>query len=324
MSFSSELKGELSRLNVENKDHMLAEISGFLRVSGSLRLAGGGKFSILAATENPAVARHYKKLIRDYFDCNPGLEVGLSQVPGRSEKGYRYSLRIRPEDKSEQILRETGMMLIREGNDYLSDGIYQPIVRTKGCKRAYIRGLFLGCGSISDPHKGYHMEFVLDSHQVALDLKKLIGSFTDLSAGITERGGDWVVYIKKADYIGDMMGIMGASGAMLEFENIKIGRGIKGEAARIANCDNANVDRTLNASEEQVRNIRVIQEHMSLDELPEQLRQVAVLRLERPEASLTEIGEALDPPIQKGGVNKRFKRIRELAQEFEGKENGDE
>ena len=158
MSFSSELKGELARINVENKDHMLAEISGFLRVSGSLRLAGGGKFSILAATENPAVARHYKMLIRDYFDCNPGLEVGMSQMPGKAEKkGYRYALRIRPEDKSEKILRETGMMLIREGNDYLSDGIYQPIVRNKGCKKAYIRGLFLGCGTISDPHKGYHM-----------------------------------------------------------------------------------------------------------------------------------------------------------------------
>ncbi|MCI7685690.1 MAG: DNA-binding protein WhiA [Eubacteriales bacterium] len=321
MSFSSELKGELARINVENKDHMLAEISGFLRVSGSLRLAGGGKFSILAATENPAVARHYKMLIRDYFDCNPGLEVGMSQMPGKAEKkGYRYALRIRPEDKSEKILRETGMMLIREGNDYLSDGIYQPIVRNKGCKKAYIRGLFLGCGTISDPHKGYHMEFVLDSKQVAWDLKKLIGTFTDLSASVTERGSDWVVYIKKADYIGDMLGIMGASNSMLEFENIKIERGIKGEAARIANCDNANVDRALNASERQLRDIRVIQEKMGIDGLPEQLRQVAVLRLERPEASLTEIGEALNPPIQKGGVNKRFRRIHQLAEETLGEE----
>ena len=210
--------------------------------------------------------------------------------------------------------------LIREGNDYLSDGIYQPIVRNKGCKKAYIRGLFLGCGTISDPHKGYHMEFVLDSKQVAWDLKKLIGTFTDLSASVTERGSDWVVYIKKADYIGDMLGIMGASNSMLEFENIKIERGIKGEAARIANCDNANVDRALNASERQLRDIRAIQEKMGIDGLPEQLRQVAVLRLERPEASLTEIGEALNPPIQKGGVNKRFRRIHQLAEETLGEE----
>ena len=164
------------------------------------------------------------------------------------------------------------------------------------------------------------MEFVLDSKQVAWDLKKLIGTFTDLSASVTERGSDWVVYIKKADYIGDMLGIMGASNSMLEFENIKIERGIKGEAARIANCDNANVDRALNASERQLRDIRAIQEKMGIDGLPEQLRQVAVLRLERPEASLTEIGEALNPPIQKGGVNKRFRRIHQLAEETLGEE----
>lgn len=315
MSFSSQMKGELARIMPEKKCCMLAEISGFLRVSGSLRLAGGGRFTIVASTENPAIARHGKKLIKEYFGSNARLEVGESQMPGRvGGNAYRYSLTISPEEKSAQILRETGMMLIKEGNDYLSDGIYQPLVRTKCCKRAYLRGLFLGCGTMSDPRKSYHLEFVLSSRRMAQDLKKLISSFVDLAAGTTVRRDDHIVYMKKAEYISDMMGIMGASTAMLDFENIRIGRGIKREANRISNCDNANVDRTLSASEQQMRWIEVIERKVGLDGLEPSLREVAELRRERPEASLTEIGEGLRPPIKKPGVSKRFARIKEIAE----------
>ena len=212
MSFSADVKAELARIKVEKKCDMLAEISGFFRVSGSLRLAGGGRFIIVASTENPAIARHYKTLIKEYFGSNARLEMEESQMPGRN--GYRYSLTISPDEKSSQILRETGMMLIREGNDYLSDGIYQPIVSKKCCKKAYLRGLFLGCGTISNPNRSYHLEFVLTSEQVANDLKKLIGSFVDLSANVTRRKEDYIVYIKKADYISDILGIIGASQAL--------------------------------------------------------------------------------------------------------------
>lgn len=317
MSFSSDVKGELARVHVTKKCDMLAEISGFLRVAGSLRLAGGGKFGIVASTENPAIARHYKKLIKEYFDSTARLEVGGSQMPGKSSSGYRYSLTISPEEKSQQILRETGMLLIREGNDYLSDGIYSPIVRSKCCRRAYIRGLFLGCGTISDPHRGYHLEFVLTSQVVANDLKKLIGTFVNLMANITIRKEDYIVYIKKAESVSDMLGIMGASQAMMEFENIKIHRGIRGEAQRISNCDNANMDRSLSASEEQLRSIRRIEEMVGLDALSDALREVAELRLMRPEASLGEIGEALSPPIKKPAVSKRFTKIRAIADSLE-------
>ena len=231
MSFSSQTKGELARVVPTKKCCMLAEITGFLRVAGSLRLVGGGKFTIVASTENPAIARHYKTLIREYFGSNAGIEVGNSQVPGKARGSYRYrySLVIRPDEKSLQILRETGMILIKEGNDFLSDGIYQPIIRNKCCKKAYLRGLFLGVGTMSDPRKSYHLEFVLNSSQVAQDLKRLIGSFVDLSAGLIERGEEHVVYMKRAEYISDMLGIMGANEAMLEFENIRIGRGLRRE-----------------------------------------------------------------------------------------------
>lgn len=312
MSFSTDVKGELSRLNTTKKCCMLAEIAGFLRVSGSVKLAGNGKFSIVASTEIASVARRYKQLLRDYFSINADIGIGDSRMPGRKGRN-RYYLTITPDEKSEQILRETGIMLVKEGSDYLSDGIFSPIVKLRCCKRAYIRGLFMACGSVSDPRKRYGMEFVMESEQTANDLKKLIGTFRDLSANITTRKNSHIVYIKKIQYISDMLGIIGADDALLELENIAIGKEIHGEASRLLNCDNANVDRTIAASEEQLHNIRLIEELDSIDNLPFPLREVAHERLRRPESGLAEIGEALSKPIGKAAVSKRFARIAEVA-----------
>ena len=316
MSFSSDLKGELARIVPDKKQEELAEIAGFLRVSSSARLAGGGNFTIICETENAAIARHYKRLIKDYFGSSARLGIGESQVPGKS-KANRYLLMITPDEKSQHILCETGLLLIKEGYDYLSDGIYPEVIRSKGAKRAYLRGIFLGCGTISNPRKGYHMEFVLDSEQTARDLRKLIGSFEDLSAKISNRAGHYIVYIKKADYISDMLALMGAGSAVMEFENIRIYRGHRGDAQRQDNCDYANMDRTLAAAQEQIAWIKRIQDSYGLESLSKDLREVAELRLEHPEASLAEIGEALTPPIKKPGVSKRFAKIRALAESIE-------
>ena len=316
MSFSSEVKGELARLEITKKCCMLAEIAGFLRVSSSIRLAGGGKFSILASTENAAIARHYKKLIEDYFNNDVALGVGDSQKPGKN-KHNRYYLIIDPDEKSSQILRETGMMLVKEGNDYFSDGVYAPIVKSKCCKKSFLRGLFLGCGTMSDPKKGYHFELVFNSETLATDVKKLIGTFVDLSANSTKRKDDYIVYMKKAQYISDMLGILGADDAVLAFEDVRMNKSIITETQRMMNCDSANVDRTLSASEEQIRWIKTIQEHDGLEWLQAPLREVAELRLREPEASLTEIGEALTPPIKKPAVSKRFAKIKAIAEKIE-------
>ena len=341
MSFSSDVKGELARIENTKKCCMLAETAGFLRVSSSLTLAGGGEFGIVATTENAATARHFKKLVKDYFKSNITLGVGDSQMPGnRSRRSRnRYYMSISPEEKSMQILRETGMLLIREGDDYLSDGIYPPIIRSKCCRRAYLRGMFLSCGTMSDPRKSYHLEFVLDKEQSANDLKRLIGSFDDLSASMTTRGDSYIVYVKKAQYISDLLGIMGAADAVMEFENIRINRSLRGDIQRMINCDNANVDRTVSAAEEQKYWLMKIAEAElgrkaepeeladpgskfwidGLRQLPSSLKEVAFLRLYKPEASLTEIGETLNPPIGKPAVSKRFARIKALAEAAPGR-----
>ncbi|HKK95351.1 MAG TPA: DNA-binding protein WhiA [Anaerovoracaceae bacterium] len=311
MSFSSETKNELARIIPEKKCCMLAEISGFMRVAGSLRLVGSGKFKIVVTTENPAVARHYKTLIKTYYNIDSKLEIGESNSPGTS--GYSYSLTIRPEDRSDLILRETGILLVKEGEDYISDGIYFNNLRSKCCKKAYLRGVFLGCGSITNPSKSYQMEFITSSKRFAFDLKKIITSFVDLNANIVTRHSSYVVYIKKASYISDMLAIMKAYNSMLEFQNVMINKGIRADATRMANCDNANLDRAIMSAERQLIQIRIIEEKLGLENIPKALRDLALIRKENPDVNLTEIGELLNPPIKKSGVNKRFKKLEEIA-----------
>jgi DNA-binding protein WhiA len=315
LSFSSETKNELARVEPEKKCDQLAEIAGFLRVSGSLRLTGRGKFTIVIATDNPAIARHYKRLIREYFQIDAKLEVGGAEA---LKKGHTYMLTISPEDRSESILRETGILLVREGNNFISDGIYEELIRKKCCKRAYMRGMFMGTGTISDPEKSYHLEFVCESRTLANDLKKMINSFVDLSVKVVQRRNRWVVYMKNSQYISDMLALMGAHAQMLAFENVRVQKSVYNQTTRIMNCDNANTDRTLDASEKQIRAIRILEETGQLSVLTDKLRELARLRVENPEASLTQLGEMMEPKLGKSGVNNRMKRILSMAEKVTG------
>lgn len=315
MSFASDTKNELARIEPEKKCCMLAEISGFLRVSGSIGLQGRGRFSIKITTENPAVARHYKKLLQDYFGIETKLEIGEGKAVGRARTGkkYSYSITIDADNLSEQILRETGMLLIKEGNNYFSDGIYSGLIRTKCCKKAYLRGVFMGAGTMSDPEKGYDLEFVLNSETMATDLRKLINSFVDLSCKTVKRGKRYVVYMKKADYISDTLAIMGASNQVFSMEETRIKKTMISSAKRSVNCDNANMDRTIEASLKQTAAIKKIDEKIGLNALSDKLREVAQLRLENPDISITALGELCDPPLKKSGINNRIKRLEEIA-----------
>lgn len=310
MSFSSETKNELARIEPERKCCQLAEIAGFLRVSGSIRLTGGGKFQIVVTTDSPAVARHYKKMLQEYFRIEAELLIGEAAA---LKKGHTYMLTIDPEMRSESILRETGILLVREGNNYISDGIYDGIVKTRCCRKAYLRGIFLGTGSVSSPEKGYHLEFVCGSENLARDLRRLINTFDDLSAKITQRKDRYVVYMKNSQYISDTLAIMGAHSKVLEYEDVKIKKELVNQAVRMTNCDTANTDRTLDASQRQLEAIRRIERTGGLDALPPKLRELALLRQYNPEASLTQLGEMMSPPLKKSGVNNRMKRILDFA-----------
>ena len=310
MSFSMETKNELAHVMPEKKCCMLAEIAGFIRMCGSIRLAGGGKFRIVTTTENPAAARHYKKLIKDYFGIDAALEVGQGNT---LKRGRAYILTIGPEDLSEQILRETGILMVKEGMNYISDGIYDGLIRTKCCRKACLRGIFLASGTITDPEKGYHLEFNCNSQILAGDVKKLINSFVDLHAKISVRKKNYAVYVKEAEQIIDILAIMGAQSQIFAFEDVRITKEIRNKANRINNCDNANIDKAVQAAEKQLGWIRKIQNTKGLRFLPDKLYDVAILRLDNPEATLQELADMMDPPMKKSGINNRFRKIEEIA-----------
>ncbi|MHC1721594.1 MAG: DNA-binding protein WhiA [Aminipila sp.] len=310
MSFSVDTKNELARLEQEKKCCMLAEIAGFIRMCGSIRLAGGGKFTIIITTENPAVARHFKKIIKDYFDVDANLEISQNTT---LKKGHVYLLTIGPEERSEQILRETGILMVKEGMNFISDGIYEGLIKTKCCRKSYLRGVFLGSGTISDPEKGYHMEFVCSTQTLSNDVKKLINSFVGLHAKQVKRKKSYVVYVKESEQIVDILNILKAHGQLLKFEDTRIMKEMRNKTNRINNCDSANLDKTLNASEKQVEAIRKIEEIKGLDFLNDKLKEVALLRLENPDATLQELADMMEPPLKKSGMNHRLKKIEEIA-----------
>lgn len=313
MSFATETKNELSRVEAEKKHCQLAEIAGFIRVTGSIGLVGMGKFKIVITTDNPAVARHYKKLIKQYFNVETELLIGEAAA---LKKGHTYVLTIDPDMRSESILRETGILLVREGNNFISDGIFNGIIRNKCCRKAYLRGIFMGAGTISDPDKGYHLEFVCNSENLAKDLKKLINTFVDLSAKVVKRKDRYIVYMKNSQYISDTLAIMGAHSQVLAFENVRIKKELLNETVRITNCDNANTDRAVNAASKQVAAIKKLKEKGLLEGLPRKLQEIAELRLANPDVSLTQLGEMLSPQLKKSGVNNRMKRIIDFSNRF--------
>ena len=192
MTFSKDTKDELAHIVPTKNCCMLAELSGFIRVCGTIKLVGGGKFKVVLTTEHNAVARHYKTLLKEYFNVDPTLEIGRSQA---INKGKVYLMTLGPEDLSEQILRETGILMLRGGMNYISHGIYDNLIKTKCCRKAYLRGLFLGTGTMSNPEKGYQFEIVCDTEVLAGDVKRLLNGFIDIHAKVVVRKGQYVVYV---------------------------------------------------------------------------------------------------------------------------------
>ncbi|MGL5694944.1 MAG: DNA-binding protein WhiA, partial [Peptostreptococcaceae bacterium] len=177
---------------------------------------------------------------------------------------------------------------------------------------AFLRGAFLGGGSISDPEKNYHMEFVTNNEDFANSLKDLINSL-GFNSKIVSRKNNYVVYLKESEQISDLLSIIGAHHALLSLQNTKILKEMRNNVNRIVNCETANLSKTVNAAVRQVENIRFIQQTIGINSLPENLQEIAVIREEYEDMTLKELGEMLNPPIGKSGVNHRLRKIEEIA-----------
>lgn len=181
------------------------------------------------------------------------------------------------------------------------------------CKKSYLKGAFLSAGSMSDPEKTYHLEIISHHRSLAKEVNDLITYF-NLNAKVIKRKGYFVVYLKEGENIVDFLNIIGAHGALLELENVRILKEMRNNVNRIVNCETANLQKTVDASIRQVENIKYIRDNLGFDNLPENLVQIAELRLEYSDASLKELGEMLSPTLGKSGVNHRLRKLDEIAE----------
>ncbi|QLY80497.1 DNA-binding protein WhiA [Clostridium intestinale] len=313
-SFSSKVKGEICRYTDITREEALAELSAIMKVSGTLAFSGR-QISFKITTENPGAARLIFTLLKEHFSIHSKLMVKKSSS---LKKNNIYMVLVTEEMGVKELLYETGIFKEVEGIMSLSYGIEDQMVSSDENARAYIRGALLGGGSISNPEKAYHLEFVTHSEEYAKDLSKLVNRF-GLNSKIIQRKNSYIVYIKEGEQIVDLLNIVGAHTCLLELENIRIMKEMRNNVNRLVNCETANLSKTVNAAVRQVESIRLIQREIGLQRLPKNLRDIAELRLNYPDESLKELGEMLDPPVGKSGVNHRLRKIEKIAEELRGK-----
>ncbi|MCT4632497.1 MAG: DNA-binding protein WhiA [Firmicutes bacterium] len=308
MSFSSKIKNRLSRQDYDEVCCQKAELSGIIRVSGRIGFKGRNKVDVTITTENPAVARLVFTLFKKSMNIHTEIKIEKNR---QLKKSHSYEIVV---DDAMEVLKELEI-ITDQPYFMINDSVPEKLIKDTCCKRSYIRGVFLGSGSVSDPEKGYHLEFVSHSLGFAESFVELINSF-ELNAKVIERKGNHVVYIKEGDKIVDLLNIIGAHKALMDFENVRIVKQMRNSVNRIVNCETANLSKTINASYRQTKSIRLIMDTVGLGALPENLREIALLRLEHDEMSLAELGELLNPKVGKSGVNHRLKKIEKFAEEL--------
>lgn len=311
MSFSSDVKDELSRQLSAARHCQIAEIAAAVAFSGKIR-GDSGKESLEITTDNAALARKYFTLIKKTYNINTDISVRNNNI-----KNNTYAIIVSESKDVNKIMASLRMSDdILLGEDKLIDLM---LVQQPCCRRAFIRGAFLASGSMSDPEKSYHFEIVCSTQPKAEQMRDIINSF-GVDAKVVQRKKNFIVYLKEGAQIVDILNVMEAHVALMNLENVRIIKDMRNSVNRQVNCETANINKTVNAAVKQLEDIHYIQENMGLDSLPQGLREIALLRLEYPEAALKELGTYLEPPVGKSGVNHRLRKISELADSLRKKD----
>ena len=315
MSFSSSVKDELSRQMPGARHCQIAETAAILSLCGRVKISASDHFWIEIHTENVAVARKYFTLLKKTFNIRTDVSIRSGINPGRSRT---YIVAVREHEEALKVLQAVKLINSQgEIGENLSL-IRNVVLQNACCRRAFIRGAFLAAGSISDPEKFYHFEITCASMGKAKQLQGLMASF-DIEARIVLRKRYFVVYVKEGSQIAELLQIMEAPVALMELENIRIVKEMRNSVNRQVNCETANINKTVSAAVKQMEDIRYIQDTIGLESLPENLQEMARVRLERPEATLKELGEALEPPVGKSGVNHRLRKLSLMAEDLREK-----
>lgn len=311
-SYASEVKKELTQLEV-HPEHARAELAALLRMNGSLAIAHH-QFVLNVQTENPATARRIYSLLKQTYAIEAELLVRRKM---KLKKNNQYIVRV--VNSAEKIL---GDLNIVSKTDQLTILTRVPdwVLHDEQLSRSYLRGAFLAGGSVNNPETSrYHLEIysLYDDHN--RDILALMNQF-QLHAKTTERRSGYISYLKEAERIADFLRVIGATNAMLKFEDIRIVRDMRNSVNRLVNCETANMNKTIDAATRQIENIKYLQRTVGLDSLPDKLQEIAELRLTYPETTLGELGQLVPSgAISKSGINHRLRKLNELAEKMQNR-----
>lgn len=298
MSFSSQVKNELTNIEYENvccKKSMLYGMALFSKQFSFNR--------VLFQTENDKTAMLYRRLLKEL--CNIDCEISVSK------SGKIFTINMHGSSNAAKILTYFG-----HKPDERNLKINFSNFTCRNCQNAFLAGVFLSCGTVSSPEKGYHLEFTVDYVNLSKSLITLLQEM-ELRPKYTKRNGCYnVIYFKESEAIEDCLYIMGASSCMFDMMNVKIIKEIRNSANRKANCETANIEKMVNAATPQLNAINKIQREKGLDYLSAPLKEMALLRLENPDSSLSDLAAMFDPPLSRSGVNHRLKKIMKTADEL--------
>ncbi len=308
MSFSTDIKDELTR-DIPGQDHCrMAELTALMHYLGNVCLEPGGAY-IRIRMEHAGIAKKVLRLLRALFEIPVDLEIR------RQGRTRHYEI---------FVSSEADLQALLQGTQIHRPSLWKNRIKSRECCcRAFIRGAFLAAGSVSDPGKSYHFEIICRSREDAEYLAELFRRFS-MEAGITSRKTRWILYIKDSETIVDALNVMGAFQSLMQMENIRIIKEMRNSANRQSNCDSANISKMVRAAAKQVEDIHLIQRAGAFADLPQTLRDTALARLEYPDVSIQELGSCLDPPVGKSGVNHRLRKLSEIAEKIRDRGTGNE
>ena len=281
MSFSAQVKRELSEHIGSSRHCKLAELAALVSMTGYMS----------------------KNIIQDRESQTAIIKI---------EKLFKL---LKLDANSDEVVQ--ALKLSQLGEQYITN---KQLVERSCCKQNYVRGAFLATGSVTDPEKGYHFEIVCELLEHATLLIDIIKSF-GLEPKLVKRKKYYVVYLKDGSMIVDILNIMGAHISLMDMENVRILKDMRNSVNRRVNCETANINKTVSAAVKQIEDIIYIEKTKGLKSLPDNLRLLAELRLDEPELPLKDLGEMLNPPIGKSGVNHRLRKLSEIANELRRNNN---
>ncbi|MEG6584932.1 DNA-binding protein WhiA [Dendrosporobacter sp. 1207_IL3150] len=307
-SYSTDVKNELARVTGETNCCHVAELASLMRMGGTMLIGGNKNLGINFTTENAAIARKVLTLIKSGFNLKTEVMVTRGR---RLKKNNSYLVKVVPSPVVTELLTVLGIM---QGEN-LNAGRDSGILRKACCRRSYLRGAFLGGGSVNKPEGEYHLELVTGNYDFAKMLVSIMKNF-ELPVRQTDRKNDYIVYLKDGDAITSFLRIIGASNALMAFENVRVVKDMRNQVNRLVNCETANLQKTVNAAFRQVERIRLIERKIGLEKLPPNLLEAAKLRLAHPEAALQELVDAMGGQVGKSGMNHRLRKLEQIALEL--------